>query len=817
MAGPIDFSTKTPNQVITKDVKERIRYWKERYQAGYRVIGNRVPRIDARAKVMGKARYVDDITFPNMLWGKILRAPYAHAKIKNIDVTRALRLPGVKAIFTYKDVPRVYMVGIDVRDEPLLAWDGVVRYVGQEVAAVAATDPDIAEEAIHLIKVDYEVLPAVLTVEEALSPEAPLVHHTILELKADPDIYGPSSVKNNIAWEISYERGDVEKGLKEADVVVEDEFVYKNVVAAYMEPDGCVGYYDVGSGKLTLWVSSQWPSNIRDVISRNLGLPLHKVRVVQEAVGGAFGSKFTANQLHHIVALLTIRTERPVKIVLTREEDFQIVRSRGNMKIWMKFGAKKDGTMTAEQTKILVDNGAYQYLLRRRSLHMLERNDALYRFKNVKHEVKNVYTNKAPAGTYRSFGDVQMTWARESLMDILADELKMDPAELRLKNATRTGDITVNGWFIRSCGLMDCLKEATKISNWKEKRTVRIERKGIGIACTCHETDDKASDGFYGTVAYVKFFENGTVQLLIGEAEYGQGAHNAFAMVIAEELGVPLESIEVVHQDTDRVPWGWGALGSRIMSQGVNATYLACQDAKRQIIEIASELIGKVPENLRFENGKVYLSEAPEVSVSLAEITKYAMRRTGGSMIIGKGVEERFETEYILKVTHPTHYGRGVDATYFDTVVAEVEVDLETGEIKVLNIVVTDDCGKVIDRMQLEGQVDGATLQGLGAALNEEIIVDRKGKILNPNFHDYKVPLAPNVPPIKKIFIESIEPGYAYGCKGGGESAGVGSLIPAIANAVYHATGIRIKTLPLLPSQILEQFSPKIRVRLKDG
>lgn len=797
--------------VMTQEAKERIRYWKDRYAAGYRVIGNKVPRIDAKAKVMGTAKYVDDLVFPNMLWGKILRSPYAHAKIRNIDVSRAIRLPGVKAVLTYKDVPQVYMVGIDVRDEPLLAWDGVVRYVGQEVAAVAATDPDTAEEALQLIDVDYEPLPAVLTVEEALAPGAPLVHHTIFELKADPDVYGPSLMKNNVAWEISYERGDVEKGFKEAEVVVEDEFRYKNVVAGYMEPDGCVGYYDSASGKLTLWVSSQWPSNVRDVISRNLGLPLNKVRVIQEAVGGAFGSKFTANQLHHIVALLSIKTERPVKIVLSREEDFQVVRSRGDMIIWMRLGAKKDGTLMAEQTRILVDNGAYQYLLRRRSLHMLERNDALYRFRNVKHEVRNVYTNKAPAGTYRSFGDVQMTWARESLLDILAEELKMDPAELRLKNATRTGDVTVNGWYIRSCGLSDCIREAIQASGWEEKRKLKDGRRGIGIACTCHETDDKASDGFYGTVAYVKLMEDGTVQLLIGEAEYGQGAHNAFAMVIAEELGVPLENIEVVVQDTDRVPWGWGALGSRVMSQGVNATFLACQDAKKQIIEVASQLLGKEPGSLTFENGRVYVTGSPEVSVSLADVARYAVHRPLGSMIIGKGVEDRVETEYILKVTHPTHYGRGVSATYFDTVVCEVDVDPETGQIKVLNVVVADDCGKVIDRMQLEGQVDGAVVQGLGAALNEEIILDRKGRIINANFQDYKVPLAPEVPPIQKIFIESIEPGYAYGCKGGGESAGIGSLLPAIANAVYHATGIRIKALPLSRDRLLTQLMPRIR------
>jgi CO/xanthine dehydrogenase Mo-binding subunit len=798
------------NEVMTEEVKGRVKYWSERKNT-YDVIGTKVPRLDAKSKVMGKARYVDDVILPNMLYGKILRSPHAHARILNIDTSRAEQLPGVKAILTGKNVPKVYMVGIDVKDEPFLAWDGKVRFVGQEIAAVAATDEDIAEEALDLIKVDYEELPAVFNVDDAIRPNAPQIHDEVLELKEDPDKYGPMKVKTNIGWEVAYERGNVEQGFKEADVVIEDEFKYTNVVAAYMEPVGCVADYDIGSGKLTLWVSNQWPSNIRDVVSRNLGLPLRQVRVIQEAVGGAFGSKFTANQLHHIAALLSMRTGKPVKIIRTRTEDFMLVRSRGDMKIWMKLGVKKDGTLTAEETKILVDNGAYQYMMRRRSLHMLERSDALYRFKNVKHEFKNIYTNKTPAGTYRSFGDAQMTWARESLMDMLAEKIGMDPAKFRLKNATQKGDITVNGWRIRSCGLSDCIKKVTGATNWKQKRTHKQSKRGIGISCMCHETDDRASDGFYGTVAHVKLLEDGGIQLLVGEAEYGQGAHNAFAMVVAEELSVPMEAIEVVPQDTDRVPWGWGALGSRIMSQGVNATYLACQDAKRQIIDAASIMLGSKPEDLEYKKSKVHVIGSPKRSVSLAEIGNYAVHRLGGSMIIGKGVEERFETEYILKSTHPTHYGRGVDATYFDAVIAEVEVDTETGKVEMLNVAVADDCGKVIDAMQLEGQIDGATTQGIGAALTEQIIIDNKGKIINPNFDDYKVPLAINVPPIEKIFVESIEPGFAYGCKGGGESAGIGSVAPAIANAIYNAVGVRIKTPPLSGEKTLRALMEKRR------
>lgn len=792
-------------EVMTKEVKEKIQYWKERKDS-YDVIGNKCVRVDAKSKATGKAIYVEDVILTGMLHGKILRSPYSHAKILNIDISKAEALPGVKAVLTGRNVPHIFMAAIDVKDEPLLAWDGKVRFVGQEVAAVAAVDKRTAEEAIKLIKVDYDVLPGVHSVEEAVRPDAPKVHEEILELKDDPDIFGTMKVENNVAFDIKYDRGDPDKGFAEADVIVEDEFLYKNVVAAYMEPDGCVADFDIGSDKLTLWISSQWPSNVKDVVSRNLGFTDNKIRVIQNAVGGAFGSKFTANQLHHITALLSMRTGRPVKTILSRTEDFLTVRSRGDMKIWMKLGAKKDGTVTAEQTRILVDNGAFQYINRRRSLHQLERNDAMYRFPSVRHEVKNIYTNKTPVGTYRSFGDAQMSWARESLMDMLSEKLSMDPSDLRLKNATQTGDITANGWLIKSCGLSECIDKVRNAIGWTEKRK---NKKALGLASTCHETDDRSADGFCGSVSYVKLLEDGSAQILTGEAEYGQGAHNAVAMVVSEELGIPLDRIDVIPQDTDRVPWGLGATGSRVMTAAVNATYLACKDVKKKAIAAASEMLNVASEKLVFDKGNLKSSAEAGKSLKLDEVAKYAIRRRGGSMIIGTGVDERWETEYVLKSTHPTHYGPGVDATYYETTAVELEVDEETGEIKILNVVVADDCGKVIDRRQLEGQVDGATMQGIGAALMEEIIVDEKGAIANASFNDYKVPLATNVPPIERIFVESIDPCFAYGCKGGGESPGIGSVVPAIANALYHSLGIRIKSTPITKEKILKALAEK--------
>jgi CO/xanthine dehydrogenase Mo-binding subunit len=795
-------------KIMTEEVMGKIKYWTEKKDT-YDVIGTKTTRIDAKSKATGKAKYVEDVMLPGMLHGKILRSPYCHARIINIDTSEAEKLPGVKAIITGKDVPKVYMSAIDVKDEPLLAWDGIVRFVGQEVAGVAATEKKIAEEALRLIKVEYEELPGVLNVDDAIKDGAPSVHDEVLELKGDPGVLEPTKIKNNIAMDVSYDRGDPDQGFIEADVVVEQEFLYKNVVAAYMEPDGCVADYDLGAEKITLYVSTQWPSNIKDVVGKNLGFAHNKIRVIQNAAGGAFGSKFTANQLHHITALLSMKTGKPVKTIRTRTEDFMLVRSRGDMKLWMKLGAKKDGTITAEHTKILVDNGAYQYLCRRRSLHQLERNDAVYHFKNARHEIKNIYTNKNTTGTYRSFGDAQMAWTREISMDMLAEKLNMDPSEIRLKNAMQTGDVTINGWHIKSCGLTECINKTKEAINWNEKRENGRFKRGVGIACTCHETDDRSTDGFCGSVSLIKLLEDGGAQLLSGEAEYGNGSYNAFAMVISEELGIPMDKIDVVAHDTDRVPWGLGATGSRVMSQGVNATYLACQDVKKKVLSAASDMLKVKPEELKFEKGKVYVIDSPEKSLSLVEVSEYAIRRFGGSMIVGEGVDERWDTEYVLKSTHPTHYGPGVDATYYDTVAVEVEVDTETGEVKLLNVVVADDIGKVIDRRQLEGQVDGATVQGIGAALLEEIVVDAKGKIANPNYTDYKVPIATNIPPIQRIFVESIEPGYAYGCKGGGESPGVGSVVPAISNAIYNAVGVRITSTPMSKEKVLMAIKEK--------
>jgi CO/xanthine dehydrogenase Mo-binding subunit len=761
----------------------------------YTFIGESHPRIDAKDKVTGQAKYCADFSLPNMLHGKILRSPYAHARIINIDTSQAEKLPGVRAVVTGKDTGNAYMFGIDIYDEPILSWDNIIRFAGQEVAAVAAVDEATATAALELIKVEYEELPAVFDAKEAIKPGAPQVHPELAE------------VKNNIGFEVTIERGDIEKGFKEADVIVQDSFVTAQVNQCYMEPDACLATYD-STGKLTVWVGTQWPSLMRDELARALKIPIGKVRVLQYNVGGAFGGRFTMYPLHFATCLLAMKTGRPVKTVLTRTEEFIVQRARSRNYAEFKIGAKKDGTITAIQTNIIVDNGAYQYLGRRLATHMCCRSDANYRFKNIRYNCKNVYTNKTGIGTYRSFGDAEMTFPRESMMDILAEKLGMDTAELKLKNCARTGDVSPHGWHLNSVGVDECIAKATAAGGWKAKKAKKQPGRGIGIASTCHETDDRYGDGFMGSVTFIKILEDGSLQLITGEGEYGQGVNNACALVAAEELGVLPEAVNVLPHDTDISPWALGANGSRIMSAAVTATRLAALDTKRQAFEVAAEMLGVKEKELELGEGKIYVTGSPKKSVPLTDVGYYAIHRREGSMIVGKGVDER-DTEYTLRASHATHYGHSVSATYYDTVVVEVEVDTDTGVVKVLKAIVADDCGKVIDLMQLEGQVDGATVQGIGAALFEERLVDDKGRVVNTSFDDYWVPLATNAPPIERIFVESMEPGYAYGCKGGGESPGIGSIVPAIANAIYDAVGVRIKTQPLTPEKILKALAEK--------
>lgn len=746
----------------------------------FRVVGTNVERDDGACKVRGAATYTDDLRLPYMLYGKILRSPFPHAKIHRIDTTKAERIIGVRVIITAEQ-----MTPVSERSSQYEKFSGrqrifadqKVRFAGEELAAVAATSADTAEEALEAIQVEYEELPCVFEIEDALKPEAPLLYE---------------ENKGNIAQHFEFARGDIQKGFSQAKFIVEDRFVSQNAHQGYLEPLACICEYD-RDGRLTVWCGTMFPSGVRQNLSRALGLPERKIRVLQMAVGGAFGGKMTTRPLFPICGLLAMRTGRPVKIACTQEEEFSAGRPRESTVIYMKIGVREDGIITARDTKMIYEAGAYA--LMSPIMHRISavRSDALYRYSNLRTEGILVYTNKPPVGAYRGFGNPEMTFAVETLLDTLASKLAIDPAEIRLRNATQQGDTTVHGWKINSCGLSECVKKATESTEWAKKRLHAKPNRGIGMACMIHIANPQQS-GFSGSTAYVRILEDGTLQIITGEAEYGQGTNTSYRIIAAEEFGVDYKDVELVPIDTDIAPYSLSAFGTRVMMVGGNAVRLAAADAKRQLLEFASNELEANVDDLEIRQGWVRIKGSPERGASVTDLARLRILRDG-EMIIGKGVQrDHHYTMHDAREFDPK--GNVASAYYFDALVAEVEVDPETGRINVLEITEALDCGRIINRLGLEGQVDGGVAQGMGYALMENCYAGEKWA-RNSSFLDYKFPTALDVPKIKRIFIESVEPAGPFGAKGAGESAGAVSAAAAIANAVYHVTGVRMRELPI--------------------
>ncbi len=756
----------------------------------YSLIGKHNKRVDARQKVMGQAKYAADIVLPRMLYGKILRSSYAHARIASIDTSKAEKVSGVKGIITAKDVPHNNWGHSGRNDEQVLAFDKV-RYIGDEVAAVAAIDEDTAEEALDLISVEYQELPAVFDIEEAMKPDAPRIHEDLV---------------SNIGCEQVLERGDIEKGFQEADVIVEDTFTTQGVVHSHIEPVACVASWDA-DGKLTLWQGGMWPSGIRLDLATVLNLPLSMIRVINCHVGGAHGNRIRIIWGYPIAAILSKKTGRPVKIIQTREEEFITTRYRPVCKLWMKLGAKKDGTLTAEHVKWLRDNGAYAYHGRNVQLHGARKSDSTYHFQNVKWELQVVHTNNATTGNFRSHGFLQPTFVRETMMDELAEKLGIDLGELKLKNAVKTGDITMHGARANSCGFSECIQKTVKMTGWKEKSERKQFGRGIGMASMAAMSDGRVFPGITGATVFVKILEDGKIVVTGSEAEYGQGGDTACAIVAATELGVPIDRVEVIPLDTDISPFGLGPFGDgRLCITETSATYLACQDAKKQLFEKASPMLGAKIEQLEIGGGRISVAGSPEKYVSVADVARAYIFGSGTSAIIGKGTDVR-PTDLSNFMDHQTHYGQNTSAFYFDNIIAEVEVDTATGEVTVLKLTLAVDCGRVVNLAALAGQIQGGRAFGFGQAFLEERVTDR-GRVVNTSFADYKIPSALDMPPLEIVYVESMEPSNPYGAKGG-SFAGMHTIVPAITNAIYNAVGVRIKDLPITPEKLLRALEIK--------
>ncbi|MBI4321584.1 MAG: xanthine dehydrogenase family protein molybdopterin-binding subunit [Chloroflexi bacterium] len=746
-----------------------------------KIVGQKTPLIDSRFKVTGAAQYATDFILPFMLYGKILRSELHHARVLNVDTSRAARLPGVKAVVTSKDFkPIRYGFGDHRADMYALAIDKV-RFIGDEVAAVAAADADTAEEALDLIDVEYEPLPPVFDPEESMQEGAPQLH---------------DDAPLNIGKHLFIDKGDVDVAFQEAAAVVEGRFVAQRVHQCYLEPASCIASWDE-SGKLTVIASNMWNSGLRNKLAQVLDLPVSKVRFIQPYVGGSFGSKVTLQSIYPVAAQLAKLSGRPVKMVNTREEEYFATRPRVAVTLYVKTAARRDGTLLAREVRMINDCGAYCDMAPAMLTVMSHRSDSLYRIPNIRTDARLVYTNKSPIGAYRGYGNPQCSFAYESQLDTLAEKLGIDPLELRLKNATREGDTSVHGWQFQSCGLEESIRKVAERSNWRERHGKRTGSRGLGVACTIHEGDDRHAIGFAGSNAFVEIIEDGRAIVTTGEGDYGQGCRTVFAQIAAEVLGLPLEHIEVRFPDSDRSPYALGPWGSRITISGGNAVRMAAEDARRQLLEIAADALEAPTTDLDVDNGKIFVEGSPDRFVTVAEAANTALHRWGGGLIMGKGTEEPSTT-----MMDPTKQSNPCSAYSFAAQVAEVEVDTKTGHVEVAKLYTCNDGGNVLNPLNAQGQVEGCALQGIGYGLVEDMKFNEDGQLMTPSFMSAGVPNAFDMPPIEVHFANTYEPYGPFGAKGLAE-LGAPPAPAAIANAIHDAVGVRITDLPITPEKVL--------------
>jgi len=756
----------------------------------YSVIGKRIPRVDARAKVTGEATYAGDIELPGMLWCKVLRSPYAHARILHIDTSRAVQLPGVKGVVTGKDFGG-YRWGFmpQTRDETPLAVDKV-RYLSEGVAAVAANDEDIAEEATEMIKVDYEELPGVFDPEEAMKEGAPKVH---------------DHAKNNISWEFHMDYGDVEKGFRESDLVREDRFATGRVTHGYLEPPAAVAYWD--SSGITIWPAKQSPYFIYRHLAACFRLPLSKVRIIQPFIGGGFGgTKNDSLAGDFCVVLLSKMTGRPVKFVYNMEEELMTSRRRHNIIVNIKTGVKKDGTLVAIQTRCIADGGAYT-AIGPLTMYLTGIQTTLpYKLPNFKHDIYRVFTNNPISAAMRGHGVTHTRFAAEIQMEMLAEELGIDPAEIRLKNAITAPHETINKVKVNSCGFKEALQSVMERPNWKgrkeRKRREGYRSWGIGLS-GCGFVGGARQLGHQSCGAIVRICEDGTVNYLTGATDSGQGSDTVLVQIIAEELGLALEDIEIKRVDSAMTPVDAGSYGSRVTILAGDAARKAAQDARQQIAELMAKQWEANPQDIVFKDRQVFVKGSPEKTLSFEKVARIACYSGTGAVIIGRGY-----SSYGLE---PMDFDRGMGSPgtsfSFTAQTAEVEVDMETGVTQCTNTVIADDSGRPLNPLLAEGQIEGGAIQGLGQAIYEEFVMD-KGETLNPNFRDYRMPFPLDVPKITIIDIPTEDPNGPYGAKEA-SNASITSTPPAVVSAIHDATGVWIKELPATPEKIWRALKEK--------
>lgn len=776
----------------------------------FTTVGKSLPRVDAAAKVTGQAKFTADYYFENMLYGKILHSPIPHGLIKKIDSSRAEKLPGVKLVLIGKDIPDItYGVSPARYDEYILAKERV-RHVGDEVAAVIALDEETAEKALKLIDVEYEELPAVFNPMDAIKEGAPQLHERY---------------KNNINTVVDHHFGDIEKGFAEADYVREEEFVGNHVYQNPIEPHASTAYWEDDGATLVLYSSTQVPHYVHYMVARVLDIPLGNIRVIRPPVGGGFGGKAGTTPLELITPIASKKTGRPVKMVYSRKEMFMFGRGRHKQHMRFKIGVKKDGRITAVKSRIYLDGGAYSSFGVITAYYAGSMIPTLYHIPNYRYEGFRVMTNKPACGAMRGHGTPQPRFAFESLLSMIADDLGIDPIEIRLRNAMDPDTRTCNDLDIHSCEIKATLREVERRSHWKDKYGKLPPGKGIGIGCggfvsgagyaiyrgQVQRSSEKKRETFVKKSVFphanaiVKISEDGEAAvLLIQAADIGQGSSTVLSQMCAEALGISLYRVRIRTEDSDISPLDLGAYSSRTTLMGGNAVVMASKDVLKRIFTAVAVQWNCNPQELEARDNQIFHKKDKSKTMQWAEAARKYFNENGP--LVGTGwykPPEGLGGDYkgAAVGTSPAYsYGSSV---------CECSVDLETGKVKIEKFTDFHDCGTPINPQAVHGQVEGAIVMGSGETIMEEVLYDEKGNILNPNLHDYMLMTAKDAPEIFSGIVESYEPEGPYGAKEVGEGATL-PVLAAIAHAIANATGVWIKELPISPEKILKAIKESI-------
>ena len=803
----------------------------------FAVIGKPTAMVDAAEKTTGSGKYTDDLSVPGMLVGKILHSPYPHARIKAINTSKAENLNGVVAVAVGQDAPKTYGILPVGHDEYPLALDKV-RYVGDNVACVVATSEAIAERALELIDVDYEVLPGYFDPEDSMKAQSDLIH---------------DHKPNNIEKDYHHVFGDPERGFGEADQIAEARFISNEVTHAAMEPHSTLASFEIDPhtgkpGRLTVWSSTQVPYYLQHKLSLVLEMPMAQIRVIKPLVGGGFGGKSEVIPLEIIAAIAARKAQAPVKITYTREEVFWAHRGRPRTIIDLKTGVKKDGRITSVKARVVQDGGAYCSYGVVTILYSGALLGALYDIPNIQFDGYRVLTNKPACGAMRGHGTVNVRFAFETQLDELASAIGMNPAEIRRRNLLKPPCITVNGLRVQSYGLPECIEKTVERSEWKERQGKLPRGRGLGIACS-HYVSGAAnsiirSDMPHSTVN-IKIDRDGGVVVYTGASEIGQGSDTMTAQVAAETLGCSLSRVRVVAADTDLTPIDIGSYSSRVTFMAGNATLRAANEVKKLIAAAAAKKMSCDPEDVVFREDvvsrkaggadavvrSVEQSSAPSVSGRVeGQILRGSLqqkRKEEGpkdSMTFEEAVVAAIDFHGALTGTGSyappaearggKHKGAGVGpspAYSYSAQVAEVSVDEDTGEVTVHKVWAAHDCGRALNPVSVEGQIIGSVWMGMGQALTEEMVW-KDGMLMNPGLLEYRSPSSVESPDVEPIIVESVDPEGPFGAKECSEGS-LAATIPAIANAIYDAVGVRLHESPFTPERVLAALRAKKQTR----